>query len=92
MTTFELPSLRSIRSIKRVAEHLITPALKMVFNPASLKTVLFSGESGTTDVRDSIYADPSAIQKTMTTSSTKPSSDYASDTTLQELEYKTSYM
>ena len=92
MTTFELPSLRSIRSIKRVADHLITPALKMVFNPASLKTVLLSGESGTTDVRDSIYAGPSAIQKTMTTSPAKPSSDYASDTTLQELEYKTSYM
>ena len=64
----------------------------MVFKPTTLKTVLFNGESGTTDVRDSIYADASAIQKKMTTSSTKPSSDFGGDTTLQELEYKTSFM
>ena len=64
----------------------------MVFNPASLKTVLFSGESGTTDVRNAVYADASSIQKKMTTTSSKPTSDYTNDTTLQELEYKTSFM
>lgn len=92
VTLFELLSFYSIHSIKRVADHLITPVLEMVFNPASLKTVLFSGESGTTDVRNAVYADASSIQKKMTTTSSKPTSDYTNDTTLQELEYKTSFM
>ena len=81
----------SIHSIKRVASHLITPVMRMVFNPTQLKTVTMEGESGTNDVRNAVYADSSSIVKEMQSSSKKDSNDYMNDPLLQELEYKTSY-
>lgn len=81
----------SIHSIKRVASHLITPVMRMVFNPTQLKTVTMEGESGTNDVRNAVYADSSSIVKEMQSSSKKDGNDYMNDPLLQELEYKTSY-
>lgn len=58
--------------IKSSADHIITPSMRMTFNPSSLRSVTSDGCSGSYDVRSRVYTDSMTLQKSI---QTKPSQE-----------------
>ena len=51
----------SEKTLKTTADHMITPSMRMSFNPSSLTSVTQDGYFGTYDVRDRTLASPDTI-------------------------------
>lgn len=90
----------SPNSVKSSTDHIVTPSMRMTFNPSSLKSVTSDGCAGTYDVRSRVYTNPEVIQQSIQTRTVKEGmcstlllnidTSYHGST-LQELIYKVSY-
>lgn len=65
--------LYSPNTIKSTADHIVTPSMRMTFNPTSLRSVTSNGYSGSYNVSSRVYSSHDSVNQAIKTRPEKDS-------------------